>query len=141
MKKIYPLSLLFSVLLFSGCSKDFLKDYDKRILGTWRISDVNRIGIGGNPDNLPLKEGTFTFNDGGSLVYVSPANVTYQGSWDLKKKTIGEENVRSLHITAIDFSGQHVITEYYDDMNFSGTNHFKARIISRTNTIVTHFRR
>jgi len=61
-KNIYTLSILLSLVLFSACSKDVLKKYDKRIIGTWRITDVNRVGLGGNTDNLPFTDGNFTFN-------------------------------------------------------------------------------
>ncbi|MEI9807658.1 MAG: hypothetical protein WDO16_07135 [Bacteroidota bacterium] len=54
MKKIYILGIVFFLGLLYGCSKDFLKSYDKRIIGTWRISDVNRVGLGGDADNLPF---------------------------------------------------------------------------------------
>jgi hypothetical protein len=141
MRNIYIASFLLSFVMFSGCSKDFLKRYDKRIIGTWNITDVNRFGIGGSTDNIPFGDGTFTFNEGGTLTYVNSANATYQGSWDIVKKNIGDETVRSLQVTAIDFAAQQVLTEYYDDINFAGTDHFKANIISGFHTYVTHFRR
>ncbi len=142
MRNIYILSLLLSFIMFPGCSKDFLKQYDKRIIGTWSITDVNRVGLGGgNTGNLPFANGTFTFQEGGSLVYVNSSNATYKGSWDIVKKVMGDESVRSLHITAVDFTNQKVITEYYDDINFAGTGHFRANIVSEFHTYVTHFRR
>lgn len=141
MKRIYTLSIFFSFVLFSGCSKDFLKSYDNRIVGTWRISDVDRVGLGGNTDNLPFTNGTFTFFENGSLEYVNSANVTFKGSWDIEKKEINDQTMRRLQITAIDFSNQQVLTEYYDNMTFTSTNHFKANIIYSFHTYVTHFRR
>ncbi len=141
MKKIYTLSILFSFVVFSGCSKDLLKKYDKRIIGTWRITDVNRIGLGGNTDNLPFTNGNFTFNDGGGLIYVNSANVSYQGNWDIVKKVIDDQTVHSLLVTAVDYTTQQVLTEYYDDINFTDTDHFKANIISGFHKYVTHFRR
>ena len=142
MKNIYTLGLLLSFIVFSGCSKDFLKRYDKRIVGTWSITDINRVGLGGGSTaDLAFANGTFTFQEGGSLVYVNSSNATYQGSWDIVKKIIGEESIRSLQITAVDFTNQKVITEYYDDINFAGTDHFKANIVSGFHTYVTHFRR
>src|SRR3982750_1354031 len=128
MKKIYTLSLLFSVLLFAGCSKDFLKSYDTRIVGTWRITDVNRIGFGGNTDKLPFTNGTFNFYEDGKLTYVNEANVTYQGSWNIEKRVIEDETVRRLQVSAVDFNTQQILTEFYDDITFVGTNHFKAEI-------------
>jgi len=141
MKKIYIVSILLSFIVIPGCSKDFLKKYDKRITGTWRITDVNRVGLGGNTDNLPFTDGTFTFNEDGSLIYVNSANITYQGSWDIDKKQIDDQTMRSLQVTAVNYTTQQVITEYYDDMSFTGTDHFKATIISGFHNYVTHFRR
>ena len=141
MKKIYTVSILFFILLFSACSKDFLKRYENRIVGTWRITDVNRIGFGGSTSHLPFTTGTFTFFDNGSLDYVKSANVTFKGSWEIVKKIRENETVHSLQITAVDFTNQQVLSEYYDDINFTGTNHFKANINSDFHTYVTHFRR
>ena len=142
MKKIYSISLLISLLFFSGCSKDILKSYDERIIGDWQITEVNRVGFGGNTDNLPFKDGTFTFKRDGSLTYTNSTGAVYKGSWEIVKKRYDEENVRrSLQITAVDFTNQNFLSEYYDDMNFTGTDHFKANIIQNFHTYVTHFRR
>jgi hypothetical protein len=141
MKKIYTISIVLSFVVFLGCSKDFLKKYDRRIVGTWEIADINRVGLGGNIDNLPFRDGTFIFNEDGSLQYINTSGDVYEGRWDITKKIINEENIRSLEITAIDFTAQRVLAESYDDMNFTGTDHFKAHINSGFHTYVTHFRR
>jgi hypothetical protein len=141
MKRLYTLSVCLSIFLFYGCSKDFLKSYDTRIIGTWRISDVNRIGFGGSTSNLPFTSGTFTFYSNGTLDYLSATSGIYKGTWDIVKKTIGEETLRSLQITAVDFTNQQVLSQYYDDMNFVSTNHFKVTINSNFHTYVTHFKR
>ena len=141
MKKIYITVIAFSHLLILGCSKDFLKSYENRIVGTWRISDVNRVGLGGNSDNLPFKEGSFIFNEDGSLIYTNLSGDVFKGSWDIRKKHTDNKTLQSLQITAVNFVGQNVLAEYYDDLNFTGTNHFKANITSGLHTYVTHFRR
>jgi hypothetical protein len=141
MKKIYTISIVLSFVVFLGCSKDFLKKYDRRIVGTWEIADINRVGLGGNIDNLPFRDGTFIFNEDGSLQYINTSGDVYEGRWDITKKIISEETLRSLEITAIDFTSQRVLTESYDDMNFVGTDHFKANINSGFHAYVTHFRR
>lgn len=143
MKKIYTTSLLISFLFFSGCSKDILKSYDERIIGDWKITEVNRVGFGGNTDNLPFKDGTFSFKKDGTLTYVNSTGAVYKGSWEIVKKRYDDNQDvrRSLQITAVDFTNQSVLSEYYDDMNFTGTDHFKANIISNFHTYITHFRR
>ena len=107
----------------------------------WAITDVNRFGLGGNTNNLPFKQGTFSFNEDGSMIYTNVSGAVYKGSWDIRKKWIDDKHVQSLQITAVDFVSQTVLTEYYDDLTFTGTNHFKANIISGSHTYVTHFRR
>jgi hypothetical protein len=134
--------MVFSIFLLTGCSKDFLKPYDDRIIGTWRISEVNRVGIGGNTDKLSFRDGTFTFNNDGSLVYTNSSGAEFTGHWNIQKKYYNDNDVkRSLEITAVDFINQQVLGEYYDDMVFRGTNHFKAKVFSGLTTYVTHFRR
>ena len=141
MKNLYTTIIAFSFLFLMGCSKDFLKSYEHRIVGTWRITDVNRVGLGGSTNNLPFKQGTFNFNEDGSMIYTNVSGALYKGRWDIRKKWIDEKHVQSLQITAVDFVSQNVLTEYYDDLKFTGTNHFKANIISGSHTYVTHFRR
>lgn len=141
MKKIYTTTTIFSLLLLLGCSKDFLKSYDKRIIGIWRITDVNTTGFGGNIDNLPFKDGQFTFKDDGTLTYLNSAGVTFQGTWNIEKKNFDETVYRSLQITVVNFSNRQVLGEYYDDIDFTSTNHFKAKINQGLHTYVTHFRR
>jgi hypothetical protein len=141
MKKIYTTGIVLSILTLFSCSKDFLKSYEHRIIGTWTITDIDRRGIGGNMDNLPFKQGTFSFNEDGSLIYTNLSGAVYNGSWDIRKKQTGDERIQSLQITAVDFGNQNVLTEFYDDINFTGTNHFNGKIISGSHTFVTHFRR
>jgi hypothetical protein len=141
MKRVYTFSILFFCLFLCTCSKDFLKSYDKRIVGTWRITDINRIGFGGNTSNLPFERGTFTFHSNGTLEYVNSSNGVFKGSWDIINRKIGEENVNALQITAINFTTQEVLSQYYDDMLFLSTNHFKTTINSTYLDYMTHFYR
>ena len=141
MKKIYAPFILLAIIFLTGCSKDFLKSYDSRIVGIWRITDVNRIGIGGNTSKLSFTEGTFIFEDNGGLTYLNKANISFKGRWEVVKKIINNETARTLQVTAVDFTTQQILSAYYDDMNFVSTNHFKAKITSAFRTYVTHFYR
>ncbi|HEY1112474.1 MAG TPA: hypothetical protein VGE66_02900 [Chitinophagaceae bacterium] len=103
---------------------------------------MNRMGIGGSTSNLPFRDGTITFEEGRSLQYIAPSGTVYRGSWDLVKKYRNDGGPqRSLQITAVDFAGGSIRTEYYDDMNFVSTDHFKATKESGSHTYITHFRR
>ncbi len=141
MKKYYLTGLLFSVLLLSSCSKDFLKSYDRRIVGIWKITDINRTGFGGSTSNLPFQNGEFNFQDDGSLVYTNEAGTIYQGTWNIEKQYFNETTYQSLHITVVNFTTQEVKGEYYDDIDFTQTDRFKARINQGLHTYVTRFDR
>ncbi|MDN3656917.1 hypothetical protein QWZ08_14815 [Ferruginibacter paludis] len=141
MGKINLIAVIFLLVTITGCSKDFLKSYDKRIIGTWRIDDVGRFGLGGSTSQLPFVNGSITFFENGTLDYTNAASEKFTGSWKLSKKIKNEETVHSLQITAVDFTNQKVLSEYYDDMQFMSTNHFKASIVSTFHTYMTHFRR
>ena len=141
MKKYYLTGLLFSVLLLSSCSKDFLKSYDRRIVGVWKITDINRTGLGGSTSNLPFQNGEFNFQDDGSLVYTNEAGTIYQGTWNIEKSYYNETSYQSLHITVVNFTTQEVKGEYYEDIDFTRTDRFKARINQGLHTYVTRFDR
>ena len=143
MKKIYT-SVFVSLLLLAGCRKDFLKSYDDRIIGTWQITDVNKLGIGGSTNNLPFREGSFSFMKDGTMTFTNSSGNVFKGTWDIQKKRINDDNstvYHSLQITAVNFNTQEVLGEYYDDINFTGTDHIKAKIISGTHTFITHLKR
>ena len=134
--RITTVFLLF--ILFAACSKDFLKSYDKRIIGTWKIADIDGYGPGGSI-SLPFSEGgIFTFSSEGQLTY-NLSGRTYQGSWDIRKEQRAGDNLKSLHITVVDFASREVRTEYFNEMRFTSTNRFKAFIYSGAKTYVFHF--
>ena len=141
MRKLYTLtSLLCLFVLSSGCSKDFLKAYEKRMIGTWKVTDINRFGIGSSHNLAFPENGIFTFSEDGQLTY-NESGRTYTGSWDLRKEYQDEDTRRSLQITAIDFTNQDVRSEFFNEVAFTGTDHFKAFIYSGTRTYSYHFRR
>lgn len=141
MKKCYTLGLLFTFLLLAGCSKDVLKKYDKRIVGTWLIAAINNYSIGGDRDNLAFRSGNFTFNEDGSLSYVDGSGTTYQGNWDIRKKYVDDDLIRAMQLTAVGTTTPEVLTEYYDDIVFLGKDHFRATTVIGFRTYMTHFRR
>ena len=143
MKKNYTLIFLsaFSLLLVAGCSKDFLKPYEDRIEGgTWELHDVDRRGIGGGYDPM-FTGGRFTFLDNGELLYVDEAGNQYEGSWSIRKYNSGDGRIRTLSITAIDFQNQRVLAEDFDNIQFSGTNRFRAFVYTGNRTYIFRFKR
>jgi hypothetical protein len=143
MKKIYTMGIaVFSFVLFAGCSKDVFKSYEERIVGTWVLEDVNRAGLGGDIDDLPFRDGTFTFNSGGGLTYIAPDGATYSGSWDIQQgATTDNGTPQSLQITAVNFTTQQVRSEYFGEIHFTATNKFKAYVQQGWHSYVFHFER
>lgn len=139
MKKIYAFTLL--AFLITGCSKDFLKKYDTRIEGTWQLVDVDRRGVGGGTSHLAFTGGQFIFGDDGSLTYNSPAGDVYKGSWDIKKRQEDGNQVHTLLLSVVDYTSQDVKSEYFDEIVFTGTNHFKAYINDDFHNYVFRFTR
>ncbi len=89
MKKIYFLAPgMFFLSFFTGCSKDFLRSYEHRIEGSWRLIDVDRTGIGGSTSNLPFRDGVFTFSENGEFEYINNVGEIYKGSWDIRREWI-----------------------------------------------------
>ena len=96
MKKIYT-SVFVSILILTGCSKDFLKSYDDRIIGTWQITDVNKFGIGGSTGNLPFKEGSFSFMKDGTMTFTNSSGDVFKGTWDISKKVMNDDNSSTVY--------------------------------------------
>src|SRR5688500_10821546 len=110
MKKIYlPVLALF---ILTVCSKDFLKRYDDRVEGSWYISQINRFGIGGDFSDLAFREGSFTFKGDGSLTYTDDLGNVSSGTWDIQKRNLNNDVVRTLQITTVDFNTQIVRSEF-----------------------------
>jgi hypothetical protein len=66
----------------------------------------------------------------------------YRGSWNIRREWVQEDRrVNALLISAVEFNQQDVKTEYFDEIVFTSTNHFKAFIYSGFHTYVFHFRR
>ena len=154
MKNIYLLAVgIFFLSFFTGCSKDFLRSYEHRIEGSWRLIDVDRTGIGGSTSNLPFKDGVFTFSENGELEYVNNVGEIYKGSWDIRREWVrgncstnedgsrqcDDRNVRSLHITSVNFQTQDVRSEYFNEIVFTNTNRFKAFIHNSFHSYVFRF--
>lgn len=153
MKKLYSLSTWLVVLiLFTGCSKDFLKPYDDRIEGVWELTDVDKLGFGST--NLDFTGGRFTFYGNGRLEYEDGYGGFYEGRWDIRKRNIPDcyideygnsvcdnRYVKTLSLNVTDFATHDMRTEFFDEIVFTGTNRFKAFLYDGGRTYVFRFRR
>ncbi|MCS3801994.1 hypothetical protein [Niastella sp. OAS944] len=141
MKKIYITLFPILLLIASSCSKDFLKSYDRRITGgTWELYDINNFGVGSRY-NARFTNGKFTFESSGDVTYVNDQGETFTGSWDIRNYWQGENRLQTLYISVINYQTQQMISEYFDDMQFTGTNRFKAFVNTGNRTYTFKFKR
>jgi hypothetical protein len=137
MKKIYLTFIPILIFLIAACSKDFLKSYDKRIAdGTWELYDVNNFGIGSHYTPV-FNSGRFTFESTGQVTYTTNLGEVYTGSWDIRHEWKG----KALFITVTNFQTQKVLSEHFDNMEFTSTNRFRTHIYSGGRTYTFKFRR
>ena len=141
MNKLYFTFIPALLLLSASCSKDFLKSYDKRITGgTWELYDVNNFGLGSRY-NSPFVNGRFTFESSGQVTYTNTDGDVYVGDWDIRKERQYDDEIRTLHITVQNFQTREVLSEFFDNIQFTGTNRFKAFIYSSGRTYTYKFKR
>jgi hypothetical protein len=141
MKNIYLAFIPITVLLIAACSKDFLRSYDKRITGgSWELYDVNNFGLGSRYSPV-FNGGRFTFGSSGQATYTSSQGEVYEGNWDIRHEYQGDDRIRSLFITVINFQSREVLSEYFDNIQFTGTNRFKAFVYTGGRTYTFKFKR
>lgn len=155
MKKLYSFLFISLCCLAVSCSKDSLKRYESRIEGVWRLTDVDKRGIGGNTNNVTFGEGEFEFFGNGDVTWTNSTGNVYRGSWDIRRRQVSngcstdnngntncsDREVKTLTITVVDFVTQHLKSEFFDEIIFTGTNRFKTYEHSGLHTYVFHFRR
>ena len=125
----------------SGCIKEGYRTAERRILGEWRIDDVNPMGWGGNSARIPFNNGRFTFYDNGTLSYVNDNNQQFSGSWYINWRWQDDQQWLSMQITAVDFVNQQVLSQFYENLDFRGRNRLRAETQQSTRRYVTYFRR
>ena len=154
MKQHYTLFLLL-LIFCTGCSKDFLKRYEDRLEGEWRLSDIDRRGIG-NSSSFPIRVGDrFQFLEDGSLLFTRATGQQLEGNWDVRRiwtngncytddfgnYDCNTRRVKTLQLAAADFATQEIISVHFDEIQFTGTNRFKGFIYDGWKTYVFRFRR
>jgi hypothetical protein len=141
MKKLYFTFIPVALLIVAGCSKDFLKTYDRRITGgTWELYDVNNFGVGSRY-NARYTGGKFTFESSGDVTYVNGQGEVFTGSWDIRNVWQDDNKRQTLYVSVLNFQTREMISEYFDDMQFTGTNRFKAFVYTGGRTYTFKFRR
>ncbi|SDC11408.1 hypothetical protein [Niabella drilacis] len=146
MKKWYLPVLLITLLAFTGCSKDLLKRYEKRIVGDWDVEVINLSGSGGLP--VTFGEGSYHFSEDRSFTFTSLRGIQYNGNWKIQKygsddncSGCSSNNIHSLLVSAADGSGE-LKSDYFNTIRFSDTdNQFSATMVNGTRSAVFKFSR
>ena len=140
MKYIYSFTLMLAVtFLFSSCSKDIFRPYEDRIEGTWELTGVDKLGYGSSA--IAFDGGLFTFYASGKLEYQDGYGGYYEGDWDIRRINTNEGSIKALKVYCVDYGTHDVISEYFDEMYFTGSNSFQAYIYDGPRTYTFYFRR
>ncbi|MFT3902730.1 MAG: hypothetical protein QM727_06130 [Niabella sp.] len=149
--KIRCLSILFVAIalsVFSGCSKDFLKSYNKRIIGEWELYGINKLGFGSS--RIVFDEGYFIFREDGTLIYKPHDATEYEGTWRIRKSQqqtnsengVSSNTIHNLIISVVNKNDRtDILTESFNDMTFTGTNRFNAIVENQNNQVTYKFKR
>ena len=151
MKKLYSITLF--LLALSACTKVPLREYEEAVVGSWELYDVDRVG-GGSTSGLRIRDGKFQFDANGSMRYTDVNGNVYTGSWRMDRSWVRENcrydngyqecdsrHVKDLQISAIDFTNQRTIMEYFEEIRFTSETGFRAYLRTNDRRYVYYFRK
>lgn len=153
MGKFYSL-LFLSLLTFASCTKVPLREYEETIEGNWELYDVDRVGSG-STSGLRIRDGRFQFDANGSMRYTDVNGNVYTGSWRMDRNWVRDNcfvdndgfqqcnsrRVKDLQISAIDFTNQRTIMEYFEEVRFTSETGFRAYLRTNDRRYVYYFRK
>lgn len=137
MKKLYALSILLVSLIATSCTKD----YENKIIGNWQLADVDKVGFGHSSNNLPFRDGYFSFDNSSQLQYSTLSGAIYHGTWQIRNENSYDDSNQILFVTAINFNTQEIRSEHFSELHFISKNRFKAYVTSGIDKYVFYFRR
>ncbi len=142
MKKFYFSGLAFILMISLSCSKSIADRYTELLEGRWRIADVDRAGwAGGSTAFLPFQFGSFEFRRDGTVTHVNEIGEVYTGTWNVETERENDLSEETLELITVNFTSQHVLGEFYRDINFIGRNHVRMLHRRDGKGYVTHLRR
>lgn len=142
MKKYLSFIAVGFFLFLSSCTKDMFWSPERRIVGTWELAEITKIGIGSR--EVIFDRGVFTFYEDGNLEYVLNSREKYFGKWKMNSRYIddydgGSERVSSLSVTVTDSNNRVMLTELFDDVYFMSSRRFRAEINGNSYTYYYDF--
>lgn len=132
---------VFVVMLF-GCTKHRLNKFNNRIVGDWKLVEVNTFGVGSS--RIVFNGGSFSFNEDNSLVYYDRNETVYTGSWDIEAYTYteGDGDSETEFILTMDvYSNNDRKFDQFEIPSFGNANRFKAKVRHEFNTVTYVFER
>lgn len=131
MKKYLSLLVIGLFVFLSSCTKEMFWSPERRIVGTWELAEITKIGLGSR--EVIFDRGVFTFYDDGNLEYAVGNREVYSGKWKMNSRYIDDydgsrERVSSLSISVTDSNNRVMLTELFDDIYFMSSRRFKAEI-------------
>ncbi|MBZ4190948.1 hypothetical protein [Niabella beijingensis] len=138
-------ALLF-LLAVSACSKDAFKRYEKRIIGDWQVEEIKSYGFGSL--RIDFGEGDYRFSEDRSFSFTGRTGTEYRGKWEIRKYWEGgncddcsSDRIRTLMISAVNDQSGELKSDYFNDIQFTGTDRFNATMANGSRTRVFKFRR
>lgn len=115
--KLYLLPLLFLFLISASCKKWLPEN---RIVGTWRLVDVEKRRLLNSENILTgYESGLFMFNDNGTTTY-SDAAGQMTGQWSMRKRRSGaDDQIETVLVVNLhDFNNNRLLEWYFDRIDF-----------------------
>ncbi|WP_346238910.1 hypothetical protein ABDK00_005670 [Niabella insulamsoli] len=135
------LLMLLIPIALAGCTKHKLQKFNNRIVGDWKLVEINTFGLGSS--HIVFNGGSFSFNSDNSAVYYHSGD-TYRGDWfiDAYTYTDGEGDSDTEFILSIDVAkGSYRKFDSFEIPRFGNANRFKAKVRNGLNTVTYIFER
>ncbi len=130
-KNILLISVFLCAAIITSCTKEMFMSPERRIVGSWELVSVTKMGIG--VDRNDFEYGYFTFFRNGSVNYAETrtARSTFEGNWRMNTYyaqdcyECADDRITSLTISVYDSDLKMMKTELFEEIIF---NNFNARM-------------
>lgn len=136
MKKNYTALIPLILLLLTACKKDKPDTFQSRLTGgTWELYEVDAY----NYINPTFVNGYFNFDQGGKFEYQDMNGNSYKGIWEIYYYE--DSQTHGMYLTVFNLNNYATQHEYFDEIQFTSSDHFIALFHSNNLTFKFYFKR